>query len=223
MRGTIVQLAKAPVPGDVKTRMQPTLSPVQSAQLHRALVEHCHQQVQDWVCTRADTCHLLAVSPIDHPYWQQQFPGSNYWPQPTGDLGARMQALVVDTLLQQKQDWVILIGSDCPDLSATYLEQAVRALTITSAESPTNGPARLVIGPAEDGGYVLIGMNAPLPLFSGVDWGSAQVLSQTICLAASAGVDPVLLPSLPDIDRPEDLVNLAPWQNLAPWVNFSPL
>lgn len=204
----VIQFAKAPVPGAVKTRLQPRLSPEQSAHLHRQLVIHCHAGINAWCNGRADRVPVLAITPEVHPFWQG-FVATGLWPQPEGDLGKRMQAAVDWGLV--RADWVILVGSDCPALDADYLQQALDALT---------AGADLVIGPALDGGYVLLAMSAPVPVFEGVAWGTDQVLAQTKRLAAAVGLVPQLLPSLPDIDRPEDLQQLVNWSHLADWARI---
>jgi glycosyltransferase A (GT-A) superfamily protein (DUF2064 family) len=91
---------------------------------------------------------------------------------------------------------VILIGADIPDLSATCLQAAAAALR--------DAPA--VIGPAEDGGYYLLGLRPPMPfLFEAMPWGTDQVFTITAERLAGRGVAPALLPTLADLDRPEDL------------------
>ena len=95
---------------------------------------------------------------------------------------------------------VILIGCDCPAITATYLKEAASRL---------NQGAKLVLGPAEDGGYVLIGVNGVYPeLFRDIDWGSERVFSQTVSNARALGIDCVTLEPLWDVDRPEDLIRL---------------
>ncbi|MBB3168470.1 TIGR04282 family arsenosugar biosynthesis glycosyltransferase [Simiduia aestuariiviva] len=208
--GFLFQFAKAPIPGQVKTRMRPALTPAHSCTLHTQLLAHCFQQAAEWRRAQPNWQHWLAVSPADHEHWSQ-FSACNFWPQPQGDLGARMAAAVNEGLSTRKGKWVILIGSDCPALDCDYFDQAAAAL---AAGAP------LVVGPARDGGYVLIGMSVPLPLFEGVSWGGDCVFSQTLAKARAAGVEPVILPTLHDIDRPEDLSLLAKWPALASWIQF---
>lgn len=208
MKGCVIQFAKAPVAGRVKTRLQPTLNIEQSAQLHRQLVLHCHAQLASW-CEQGNAAQVLAITPEPHPFWRE-FPNTLLWSQPEGDLGQRMRAAVTWGLTWV--DWVILVGSDCPALDEDYMQQAAQAL---AAGAP------LVVGPANDGGYVLIGMSRLQPLFDGVDWGGDRVLAQTLRHASAVGVSPMLLPTLPDIDRPEDLHRLAKWSHLAGWARFN--
>ncbi|MEX0963314.1 MAG: TIGR04283 family arsenosugar biosynthesis glycosyltransferase [Pseudohongiellaceae bacterium] len=116
------------------------------------------------------------------------------------DLGARMSHTLQQTLRRGDTDVVVLIGTDCPALTADYLHRALSAL-----EAGTD----VVLGPAEDGGYVLIGARAPIPeLFEGISWGSDQVLAQTLVRLEASQLSCQLLETLWDVDRPEDLARL---------------
>ncbi|HEV3061935.1 MAG TPA: TIGR04282 family arsenosugar biosynthesis glycosyltransferase [Vicinamibacterales bacterium] len=118
-------------------------------------------------------------------------------PQRGDSLGDRMLAGIQD-LLASGFDGVVLVGSDLPTLPATHVTGAVDAL----ARSP-NG---LVLGPAEDGGYYLIGLNHPhSALFANIPWGTARVFSQTLTAAHSLGVPVTLLPTWYDVDTEADL------------------
>jgi len=114
-------------------------------------------------------------------------------PQPEGDLGERM-ATALDQALDSHER-VVLIGSDCPVLEPADLAEAFEAL----------GSADLVLSPAEDGGYALIGVaRSGLPVFSQVDWGSDRVLRQTLAHAASAGLRVRRLRTVWDVDTVDD-------------------
>jgi glycosyltransferase A (GT-A) superfamily protein (DUF2064 family) len=98
----------------------------------------------------------------------------------------------------------IFIGSDAPDISAALLRDAADALTRIPA----------VIGPAQDGGYWLLGLACAVPgVFEGIDWSTHAVFAQTMARLTAAKINPVLLPELHDCDRPEDL---ARWPDLFP-------
>ena len=91
---------------------------------------------------------------------------------------------------------VLLVGSDCPSIDAGYLSAAVNALDTHD----------VVLGPAVDGGYVLIGARSiARSLFENVDWGTSRVYEQTVARLAAAGLSWTALAALPDVDRPEDL------------------
>ena len=119
--------------------------------------------------------------------------------QVEGDLGQRMAAAFEAQLLLAQS--VVIVGSDCPFIDGDYLQQAYLAL---APESPPTVP--LVVGPATDGGYVLIGLNRPAPaLFSGVSWGGERVYQQTCDRASRLGWRWHSLAMQADIDRPDDL------------------
>ena len=111
-----------------------------------------------------------------------------------GDLGERMRNAFV-AHLESGMEKVVLIGTDCPSLEGIHLVQAFEALEHSD----------LVLGPARDGGYYLIGMKRRADfLFEGITWSSELVLSQTLTLAAEQGLHSSLLSILEDIDSPED-------------------
>lgn len=110
------------------------------------------------------------------------------------DLGARMYTAAKQTLKQFAA--VVFIGSDCPFIDAAYLHQAMLGLEDNDA----------VLGPAADGGYVLLGLRKLSPtLFEDIDWGTDTVLSTTESRLTQLSWSYALLPPLADIDRPEDL------------------
>ncbi|MEH6616608.1 MAG: TIGR04282 family arsenosugar biosynthesis glycosyltransferase, partial [Porticoccus sp.] len=105
----------------------------------------------------------------------------------------------------EKFNRVIIVGSDCPAINGEYITQALEALDDVPA----------VFGPATDGGYVLIGLNCLNPtLFSDIPWGSGEVMAMTRNRLNSLGWAWKELSALPDIDRPEDLVELSNFDEL---------
>ncbi|MCI5149546.1 MAG: glycosyltransferase, partial [Candidatus Electrothrix sp. MAN1_4] len=124
--------------------------------------------------------------------------------QQGNDLGERMADAFVRAW-QQGAERVLLIGSDCPGINPSIIESGFQYLEAHE----------LVLGPAADGGYYLIGLQSNAQsvqqhrvLFQNIDWGTDQVLQQTLNQARKAGLSFALLPELHDIDRPEDLVHL---------------
>ena len=123
--------------------------------------------------------------------------------QPPGDLGMRMQVCAAAALKDAKA--VIIIGSDCPIMNPTYLRQAVAAL---------NSDTDAVIGPAEDGGYVLLAIKrAHEKLFTDIAWGSRTVLDETLSRMRALNWRCHHLDTLWDVDRPEDWER---WQRISP-------
>jgi hypothetical protein len=115
--------------------------------------------------------------------------------QGDGDLGARLRQAVGQAFVDGAERAVV-IGSDCPGLGARQVRQAAALLE----------QADLVVGPATDGGYYLLGLRRPVPdIFSGMAWGSDAVCAQTLAAAARLGLEHRLLEPLSDVDRGEDL------------------
>jgi uncharacterized protein len=192
--GTLfIQFARAPVAGEVKTRMIPHLSPAQACDLHRDLVL--------WTCRRLIDAALGAVELAvagdkGHPLFERcrALGLETLTTQAGGDLGHNMYCAIRDGLARYES--VVLVGSDCPALDEGYLRAALAALDT----------APLVLGPATDGGYVLIGARQICPeLFRGVPWGTSQVYAETALRLRQLGWEWVELKALADIDRPEDL------------------
>ncbi len=190
----VIVFARAPSLGRVKTRLNSALSLEQVLALHERLVRHAIANADDTPDARVE----LWVD--DNPFHtlftelQAQYPELCMRQQPPGDLGAKMStALAAST---DKDQASIIIGSDCPAIDGQYLQAAINALSRHD----------LVIGPASDGGYVLIGTRSQsLPVFQSVDWGTERVLQQTLDLAAQSNLSVRLLAELSDIDRPSDL------------------
>lgn len=124
-----------------------------------------------------------------------------YAPQQGNDLGERLHH-AIESAFQQAADQVIIIGSDCPQLDADVLAEANQQLKHHD----------VVVGPAEDGGYYLIGLKSPeQTLFQDIPWGTSEVLTQTLQKTGSLGLNRKLLASLSDVDYPEDLVACRQW------------
>jgi rSAM/selenodomain-associated transferase 1 len=189
----ILILAKAPRPGSVKTRLVPPLTPRQAAELQsRLLVE----TVARLAGARLAPVELWCSPAIDAP----PFPalgrayGVRLRLQRGADLGERMRNAADEAL--RRACSVALVGADCPGLDADYVRTALQALTNTDA----------VLGPAEDGGYVLLGLKRTGPeLFSGVPWGTGAVADTTRERLRGLGWGWRELPVLWDLDRPTDL------------------
>ncbi len=188
-------LARAPIPGAAKTRLIPALGAAGAARLQR------------WMLQRTVAMALVAdVGPVSlwcagdpaHPDFAvcRAFGRVDLQPQPEGDLGERMLAAIASS---STPAGTLVIGTDCPALGAAQLRESARAL----------GDHDAVVIPAEDGGYVLIGMKTPAPeAFAGVDWGSARVMAQTRQRLAALGWRWQEADPLWDVDLPQDLDRL---------------
>jgi len=127
---------------------------------------------------------------------------AHFLPQGSGDLGERMAGAFAESFRTGSRATVI-IGSDCPGLSPGVIAAAFTRLT----ETP------VVLGPARDGGYYLIGLSRLMPeLFRGIPWGTHRVLADSLAVLQRQGCKPALLDPLEDIDRPEDL---PAWRRIA--------
>jgi rSAM/selenodomain-associated transferase 1 len=189
--------ARAPTPGEAKTRLIPALGQAGAAALHRRLVMHCLRAATN---SRVGPVELWCAPDASDPFFRecQRQLGVSLYPQGEGDLGARMQRAFESALTRARR--AILVGSDIPALSTQHLRDAERALV---------GGDDVVIGPAEDGGYVLIGLSRCDPeLFRGIPWGGSEALAETRRRIAALGWRLIELPALWDVDRPEDLERL---------------
>ena len=122
-------------------------------------------------------------------------PDRRYKAQGPGNLGEKLTLAFGDAFTAGAQR-VVTIGCDCPGLAKEHIDRAFDALYFKD----------LVLGPATDGGYYLIGINRPLDeLFENISWGTAMVFEATVSLAQQLGLSIEILEELPDVDRPEDL------------------
>jgi uncharacterized protein len=189
----LIQFTRAPQEGRVKTRMLPHLSAAKACQLHCAMTLWTCRQLLD---SDLGEVELSVAGDTQHALFRRCLAmGVTRVSQQCGaDLGQRMYNAVQRGLAQYAS--VILVGSDCPGIDPDYLRQAVAALRT----------APVVVGPATDGGYVLFGARVICEdIFQEIPWGSDQVYEKTSLALAAAGLKWAELPSLPDIDRPEDL------------------
>lgn len=198
--GLLAYFTRLPEPGFTKTRLIPALGPEGAAALQRAMTEHTLGYSPP---PGTDVDVQIRYTGSDRSALRAWLgPEFLYASQGEGNLGERM-ARALDEGFEQAYGKVVLCGTDCPDLSSRHTHAAFAALDA----------AELVIGPATDGGYYLIGLSlngAPvnlMELFEGVDWGTETVRAQTLSNAEKLGLGVVLLDELSDIDRPEDLVH----------------
>ena len=198
---TLLLYARVPEKGAVKTRLQPFLSPEESLALHRALIED-NVRLLRLVAERVGARPVLSFSDDRDPHPSPDdrlaavCEGIERLPQRAGDLGQRLAGTFED-LNAADAAAAVIFGSDSPTLPPEWLESACEAV---AAGTP------MVIGPARDGGYYLIGASLPAPaLFDGISWGSDAVLGETLRRARRAGITASLLPPWYDLDRPEDL------------------
>ena len=177
--------------GAVKTRLAATVGNLQALRVYQQLLQHTQQITAPLPCTKW-ICYSQFIDQDDE--WTS--PPYEKHLQAGGDLGQRMKQAFHLAFAQSYQN-VLIIGSDCLELSPQHLYEAF--------ESLQNRNTDLVIGPATDGGYYLLGMKQPNPfLFENISWSTPLVLPQTIDVARQYGLNWSLLPTLNDIDTYQD-------------------
>ena len=205
--------AKKPVAGMVKTRLADATSAAWAAE-----VAECLLAMTLDACAELADRRILAFSPENAFDYFRKVSRGRYevQPQGEGDLGQRMARFF--NLSQDSDNRVVLIGSDSPTLPTAYIRQAFALLN----------KHNVVLSPATDGGYVLIGCRAPIPpIFTGISWGGSRVLQETL-EALPSQFDLALLPPWYDVDTLEDYqmlrghlqamarAGLMPWSNNFP-------
>lgn len=207
--------SRYPEPGQAKTRLIPALGAKGAAQLHQQMAELMLQTARS----------LSLTLSLDIQVWftggtleqMQTWLGSplTYFTQKGATLGDRLQYALAQVFgalpshldsqntATQPSPSVVIIGTDCPHITPEILHQAFAWL---QAPDPY---CDVVLGPAADGGYYLIGLKQFIPaLFCGISWSSDRVLQETLTIAHDLQLTVTQLPILSDIDRPEDLASL---------------
>ncbi|MBE9542881.1 MAG: TIGR04283 family arsenosugar biosynthesis glycosyltransferase, partial [Proteobacteria bacterium] len=171
-----------------------------AADLQRRMTDCLVSKVKTWIEQRSLAVEIRFEGGSEKLMRQWLGPSFSYRHQGRGDIGRRMERAIADGF-QDGYTSIVIIGSDIPDISSEIIDQAFEELQKNN----------LVLGPAGDGGYYLIGMQktdenqAYSELFEAINWGTNQVLSQTITAANQLGIGYALLDTLKDVDRPEDL------------------
>ena len=206
---TFIIFGRYPQPGRVKTRLAASIGNEAAADFYRLCAEHTFRQLSPF---QNSSVHFYCSDPDD-------LPKVNEWIAPylfsiaaqTGaSLGERMMN-AFDSSFQQGSKKVIIIGTDAPDISSEILQSSIDALDTFD----------IVIGPALDGGYYLLGMKQLHgDLFKDIPWSTEDVFQKTIEKAHSHNLSVQLLPPLSDIDTIEDLTA---WRNCPKSINVSEL
>ena len=181
----LVLFARYPHPGQCKTRLIPAVGAEGAARIHRQLTERTADILRE-----AD-CHLtIATTGADIAAFEAWL-GDDlaFEPQVEGDLSDRLLAFA-------NRAPIIFFGADTPELSPFHVRAAIEGL----------GSHEVVVGPADDGGYYLIAMRKPFPqLLTDMPWSTDRVLPETLRRLSELKIEPLLLETLADCDRPEDL------------------
>lgn len=195
----VAVFARAPQAGAAKTRLIPALGAAGAARLQRRLALHALATARR---AALGSVTLWAAPDSSHRFFRaaRQRCGVGLRAQIGDDLGQRMGAAFAI-----HAGPMLLIGSDCPALQEAHLSAAAAVLI-----ERRGGAKDAVFIPAEDGGYVLVGLRCPQPgLFDGIDWGTERVMAQTRQRLLTLGLRWLELPALWDVDRPADLARLA--------------
>ena len=194
-REPLIQIfCKAPVLGKVKTRLIHKIGSNAALDLYKQMFERL---MADFLLDTRQT-ELWISSDKGHGFFEQY--AVPRFLQVGAGLGARMSGALRDGLARHES--VILVGTDLPLINKSYVDKAVSSLRDHD----------VVLGPAEDGGYGLVGVKADIPdLFSNINWGTEKVLSQTCKKLNRGGLAYSLLPLIWDVDRPEDLQRYNAW------------
>jgi rSAM/selenodomain-associated transferase 2/rSAM/selenodomain-associated transferase 1 len=201
---TLQIFAKSPVAGQVKTRLARVIGDAAAARhyaefVERTLATACAARAAGVV----GRVELWCTPDVEAPAfagWRDRY-GVALHAQTGGDLGARMRNALYASLGRGSP--AILVGTDCPLLDLAYLAQAVAALDDHDA----------VLGPVEDGGYVLVGLHRRVDAFAGISWSTPETMAATRAKLRSEHASWKELPVLWDVDEPADLVR---WQALSP-------
>lgn len=190
----LVVFCKFPTPGKVKTRLASTVGAEKAAAVYRAMAEDC---IREMLTLRPDVDVTISYDPPhalgDMRTWLG--PACRYEPQLGGDLGSRM-LYAFQAARRRGAARVVVIGTDCPDLRAGYVLKAFDLLAGND----------LVLGPAVDGGYYLIGVRKPEPkMFEGIPWSTDAVMARTREAAHAAGLSWTEMEFLRDVDTEDDL------------------
>ncbi len=203
-RKRLILFTRYPEPGTTKTRMIPKLGAAGAAELQRQMTRHIVSRVTEFTALHPTPLEVRFEGGNKNLMAAWLGAGFDYSPQGEGDIGLRM-GRAFEKGFGCGYETVVIIGSDIPDITADIIQKAFEELENHD----------LVLGPAGDGGYYLIGMHktafnrANPRLFNGIHWGTDRVLPQTLAVAKEFGLSYTLLDTLDDVDRPEDL---AVWQ-----------
>ncbi len=196
---TILLFTRYPQPGKCKTRLLPELSAEAATEIHRQLVFHSDTTISNYLTQHNDTTYHICYTGASDKQMKHWLGQRKFVKQQGENLGERMANGLKTARLSC--DKCLLMGSDCPDISGELLQDAFLVLQNSD----------IVLGPAHDGGYYLIGINKTLlpqqieQLFSDILWGKNNVLAKTLERIKKLQLSFQLLKKLHDIDTPDDL------------------
>ncbi len=192
----LLAIAKQPAPGQTKTRLSPPLSLPDAAELYEAFLRDTLALMRTVAGVQPGLVYWPATAGA---YFHALAPDFFLLPQTGDDLGARLDHALTHCLMQRGAGKVVIMDTDSPTLPAACLAQAFARLDT----------ADVVLGPCDDGGYYLIGLNRPAPrLLREVTMSTPHVVRETLALAAAEGLKTALLPPWYDVDTVSELERL---------------
>jgi uncharacterized protein len=196
---SLLLFSKLPVAGAVKTRLIPRYSPEEALQLHRALLSDSLDLLNRAAAFASAAAYLYLSGPGDlDEELSKRLGSASSEVQHGTDLGERLARAFQERLAAGSRQ-VVILGSDSPHLPAEWILRAFQSLE----------KQELVVGPARDGGYYLIGASRLHPeLFRAIPWGTAQVFRETVRRARRQGISLASLPAWDDVDLPESVAAL---------------
>ncbi|NJL67209.1 MAG: glycosyltransferase [Microcoleus sp. SM1_3_4] len=197
-RNKLIVFTRYPEPGKTKTRLIPVLGNEGAANLHRLMAQRTIARALSLQNSGQLSVEIFYTGASQQQ--MQDWLGTEpiYQQQIEGNLGEKMSA-AFDNYFNSGVDKVVIIGTDCPALTPEILAEAFEQLSQHD----------LVLGPAKDGGYYLIGLRRSHPeLFQGIEWGTDEVFVKTRSIARDLDLNIADLATLTDVDRPEDLLDL---------------
>ncbi len=201
MKEALVVFAKAPIMGQVKTRLIGALTSEQATELYVCFLQDTFAMMEAVQDEREQLSLVLCYTPADEleAFEAADLDGCLMLAQHGQDLGERLQNCFAD-LFAAGFHSIVILGADSPTLPDEIVVEAFDRLT---------EPGAVVIGPSTDGGYYLVGLNQSQPeLFRQIKWGSETVLAQTQTRAAELKLSISLLPEWSDVDTPADLTTI---------------
>ena len=200
-RERLIIFTRCPIAGKAKTRLIPALGAEAAADTQRQLTELTLCRAAALAIARGVGLEVRYDGGDARAMRDWLGPRPRHAPQGEGDLGQRLARAAQDAFESDAAS-VVIIGADCPRLDESTLQKAFDALR----------EHEVVFGPAQDGGYYLVGLRQPMPaLFQGIPWSTSRVLAESLSVARANGCEPALLTTLPDVDVPADL---ADWRAL---------
>lgn len=188
MKKGIIIFQKNLIPGKVKSRIGAMVGDQKALEIYQVLVDYTHQQVEGLECKK-----LLYYSEFTENTYENN-KDYQFFIQSSGDLGQKMGDAFKDQF-EDGFDQLLIVGTDCAEITQEIMEEAFDKLKTSE----------VVIGPAKDGGYYLLGMNRFISgLFYDIPWSSAEVFNQTSDYLSTHQIPFDLLPTLSDVDYLED-------------------